>query len=284
MQEQEACDTLLARDYKDPKCIIEKNEIAVIDSYNKKLTDPNVSGCVVTRQGSNQGSMIMIRNKTQKGYLEANEGDGIDISTRMEHHRGTVQKDKSQTITTMGGENVGVVVKEVTNDVINPLKDKSKYGWHFEQNVYDDKGCTRTLKASEGSGNIPKVIVDDTNLKKVTENYIEWKEKGHLDVDCRAYFEDKVAPTTTTTPKGKVLQNNLRIRKLTPKECFRLMGLKDEDIELISNGQTNSALYHLAGDSIVTTCLMAIYSELLGINWEDKFNPKEWWNNDNNKE
>lgn len=61
------------------------------------------------------------------------------------------------------------------------------------------------------------------------------------------------------------------------------MGLKDEDIELISNGQTNSALYHLAGDSIVTTCLMAIYSELFGINWEDKFNSKEWWNNDNNK-
>lgn len=103
MQEQEAYHKLLARDYKDPKCIIEKTEIAVIDSYNKKLTDPNVSGCVVTKQGSNQGSMIMIRNKTQKGFLEANEGDGIDISTRMEHHRGTVQKDKSQTITTMGG-------------------------------------------------------------------------------------------------------------------------------------------------------------------------------------
>ena len=128
----------------------------------------------------------------------------------------------------MGGENIGVVV--------NPLKGISGKSWQFEQQVYDENGSARTLKASEGSGNIPKVV------------------------------------------------NNLRIRKLTPKECFRLMGLKDEDIELISNGQTNSALYHLAGDSIVTTCLMAIYSELFGINWEDKFNPKEWWNNDNNKE
>ena len=35
----------------------------------------------------------------------------MDISTRMESHRGTVQKDSSQTLTCKGGENVGVVVK-----------------------------------------------------------------------------------------------------------------------------------------------------------------------------
>ena len=38
--------------------------------------------------------------------------DGVDISTRMHHHRGTVQKNTCQTITTSGGENVGVVIKE----------------------------------------------------------------------------------------------------------------------------------------------------------------------------
>jgi len=83
------------------------DDIKVIDSYNKKLTDPNLSGTISTRQGSNQGSMIIeslkIRNATAKGYLEAKEGDGIDISSRMDSHRGTVQKDKAQTITTMGG-------------------------------------------------------------------------------------------------------------------------------------------------------------------------------------
>jgi DNA (cytosine-5)-methyltransferase 1 len=46
---------------------------------------------------------IPIKNATNKGYLEAELGDGIDISSRMEYHRGTVQKGKSQTITTMGG-------------------------------------------------------------------------------------------------------------------------------------------------------------------------------------
>jgi DNA (cytosine-5)-methyltransferase 1 len=42
--------------------------------------------------------------------------------------------------------------------VINPLKGKTIYGWHFEQNVYDPNGITRAIKAGGGSGNIPKVI------------------------------------------------------------------------------------------------------------------------------
>lgn len=55
---------------------------------------------------------LPIKNANSKGYLEAEVGDGIDISSRMESHRGTVQKHKSQTITTMGGKNVGVVVND----------------------------------------------------------------------------------------------------------------------------------------------------------------------------
>ena len=73
---------------------------------------------------------------------------------------------------------------------------------------------------------------------------------------------------------------NLRIRKLTPKECFRLMGVKDEDIELIMENQSNASGYHLAGDSIVTTCLMSIFGKFLDIDWKDKFIPGEWWKNE----
>lgn len=42
----------------------------------------------------------MIKNNTKKGYSIAEVGDGIDISSRMEKHRGTVQKDMAQTIKT----------------------------------------------------------------------------------------------------------------------------------------------------------------------------------------
>ena len=41
---------------------------------------------------------------------------------------------------------------------INPLKNRTPYGWHFEQNVYSPYGLIRSIKASGGSGNIPKVI------------------------------------------------------------------------------------------------------------------------------
>lgn len=68
---------------------------------------------------------------------------------------------------------------------------------------------------------------------------------------------------------------NYRIRKITPREAWRLMGVKDEDYEKVAKNQSNSSLYHLAGDSIVTTCLMAIFSQMLDINWEEKFNLKE---------
>lgn len=56
--------------------------------------------------------------------------------------------------------------------------------------------------------------------------------------------------------------NNLRIRKLTSTECFRLMGVKDEDSEKL-NHLSNSVKYHLAGDSIVVNVLEAIFKSIL---------------------
>lgn len=55
-------------------------------------------------------SGLLIKNATKQGYLEAENGDGIDISTRMESHRGNVQKGKSQTLTTQCDR--GVVVRK----------------------------------------------------------------------------------------------------------------------------------------------------------------------------
>lgn len=63
--------------------------------------------------------------------------------------------------------------------------------------------------------------------------------------------------------KKGICYNNLRIRKLTPRETFRLMGVKDEDFEKVRKNQSNSSLYHLAGDSIVVNVLMVIFKELI---------------------
>lgn len=51
------------------------------------------------------------------------------------------------------------------------------------------------------------------------------------------------------------------IRKLTPRECFRLMGFTDEEFDRIS-GISNTQLYKMAGNSIVVNVLMAIFKEL----------------------
>lgn len=99
--------------------------------------------------------------------------------------------------------------------VMNPLKDKTPYGWHFEQAVYDPNGISRAVKAGGGSGNIPKVVVD------------------------------------------------IRIRKLTPLECWRLMGFDDEDFyKAQKSGVSNSQLYKQAGNSIVVNVLEKIFKNL----------------------
>lgn len=71
----------------------------------------------------------------------------------------------------------------------------------------------------------------------------------------------------TLTHSGGVSQvykeTNLRIRKLTPKECFRLMGFDDEDFDKAEKVNTNSQLYKQSGNSIVVNVLMAIFKEML---------------------
>lgn len=62
-----------------------------------------------------------------------------------------------------------------------------------------------------------------------------------------------------TELKGK----KFRIRKLTPKECFRLMDVDDEDIKTIQDtGISNSAQYKLAGNSIVVNVLYHIFRKM----------------------
>ena len=61
--------------------------------------------------------------------------------------------------------------------------------------------------------------------------------------------------------------NNLRIRKLTPKECFRLMGFDDEDFYKAEAVNSNSQLYKQAGNSIVVDVIEKIYEKLFERYW-----------------
>lgn len=84
-------------------------------------------------------------------------------------------------------------------------------------------------------------------------------------VNIQQVHSDCVQTIRTNVDSGNMtaVYNDFRIRKFTPKECFRLMGVKDKDFEKIAKNQSNASLYHLAGDSIVVNVLMAIFKEML---------------------
>lgn len=69
------------------------------------------------------------------------------------------------------------------------------------------------------------------------------------------------------THKTNILTYNYRIRKLTPKECWRLMGFDDKDIDkCVKAGISNSQLYKQAGNSIVVNVLESIFTQLFKLN------------------
>lgn len=108
------------------------------------------------------------------------------------------------------------------------------------------KEMSRTLLAEKsfcGGGVliVPENTFTDEELNKIGEDYAMNPSKYENNMQQQGYA----------------------IRKLTPRECFRLMGVKDEDFDKIEKNQSNSSLYHLSGDSIITDVLMAIFKQML---------------------
>lgn len=208
-----------------------------IDGYNGNIKR-NVAGKITTGVSSRNNTFIAVKNATQQGYLEATEGDGIDISTRMQYHRGTVQKGKAQTITCMGGENVGVVVKSspnlketLCNDLIESgeIKENDIIKHSFKKQIMSGK-----KKAVEKQGEMITLTTRE---------------------DCFGVVVKDEKPK---------IKNNLRIRKLTPLECMRLMGFGNQDYKAMREiNMSDMAIYHMAGDSIVVCVLIAIFYPLL---------------------
>ena len=82
----------------------------------------------------------------------------------------------------------------------------------------------------------------------------------------RVYSTEGIAPTVLTCAGGgteiKVLTDAYSIRKLTPRECGRLMGVADEDITKMEKVNSNSQLYKQFGNSIVVDVLCAIFEKM----------------------
>lgn len=141
-------------------------------------------------------------------------------------------------------------------------------GHEIRRRVYDADGISPTLCGVGSGGNTePKVLVKDEDVNPVRIGNIYGKQFG-TGYAGNVWDQDSVSPTIMTAQGGNrqplVVDNvKWRIRKLTPKECWRLMSFSDEDCNRASKYVSDSALYKQAGNSIVTSCLVAIFYSLL---------------------
>lgn len=117
-----------------------------------------------------------------------------------------------------------------------------------------------------------KMITPDGNVKRYINSDIvdEFKEGQAADISfpngynkAKRVHNECPAINGTTTESSFIVKNDLRIRKLTPKECWRLMGFSDDDFDKAEKINSNTQLYKQAGNSIVVNVLMAIFKQFL---------------------
>jgi DNA (cytosine-5)-methyltransferase 1 len=200
-----------------------------------------------------------IKEATAKGYAEAYDGDSVTLDQpNSETRRGRVGRQISNTLTTAC--NIGVV------QVGNIIETDSFGGNPQRGRIYSADGCPPALNTMQGGGLEPKIL--ESYVEKQYKKFVG--KNGYVPEFFNPYncneIED-VAPTLTAqgdsvTKSGTVLKSeNYRIRKLTPRECWRLMGVKDEQYDKLHD-ISNTQLYKMAGNSIVVDVLMGIFKNL----------------------
>ena len=90
----------------------------------------------------------------------------------------------------------------------------------------------------------------------------DYKKHGTKREECIEFKKDNCSHALRTSVIPYTSQD-LRIRKLTPKECWRLMGFDDEDFEKASKVNSDTQLYKQAGNSVVVNVIEAIFHNLL---------------------
>lgn len=135
------------------------------------------------------------------------------------------------TLTTNKGEGIKIV------GVMQP---------NFNQSgcIYDPEGIAPTIRTMQGGGLEPKII-----------------QRGH---GYNQGGEHDIAPTLTSNSyqENNHLLDGYRIRKLTPRECWRLQGFPDWAFDKAQAVNSNSQLYKQAGNSVTVNVIEAIARKL----------------------
>ena len=215
-----------------------------------------ISPCLNTMQGGGlEPKFIEPVICASRGRNPDNPSDrtaGIPTEQRLEPNTDGV----SNTLTTVQKDNYLLEVPKLTQ--IGNLMDDTKRKFKNSQTgrVYDSAGISPAIDTTQGRPKFVEPIVIGSTQKHASVN------------------TDGTAPCLTAmmglgggnVPMITDNQQNdccgYRIRKLTPLECFRLMGFSDEEFNRIK-GVSNTQLYKMAGNSIVVNVLEGIFNNLL---------------------
>lgn len=133
--------------------------------------------------------------------------------------------------------------------------------------IYDITGLAPTCHTCGGGNTEPKIAEPIICASRGRNPNNPSDRMAGTPTQQRLEIGGDISNTLTTVTKddqvAEPAKKYYRIRKLTPLECFRLMGVRDEDYQKVAQNQSDSSLYHLAGDSIVVDVLMAIFGEML---------------------
>lgn len=198
-------------------------------------------------------------------------GNVFPTKTRDNPNQGRVYDENglSPALNCMGGGNREPCVCEGLQKVGNIYPSGGQNG-----NVYCTDGISPTISSGQGvsgngigSNNSPKIIQPINACADGTAPALTAHLHKETVNDCTKL--DRHSPALGVKEVG----SEIRIRKLTPKECWRLMDFTDEEYEAAEKaGVSKTQLYKQAGNSIVVSCLAHIFRELLK---DTEYEPEE---------
>lgn len=173
----------------------------------------------------------------------------FDRKSRFMANMNRKDQDRANSITTNAGQRPTDNFVRIPEKTIKGYKEAYDGDGVYLDRPHQKRGCVQkdSIPTLKTSGKDIGVVIDDMYKNR----------------DARTYTD--AAPTLRSERSGlKTVGHNLRIRKLTPLSCYRLMGFADEDFyKAQSAGISDTQLYRQAGNSIVVAVLQAILKELL---------------------
>ena len=231
---------------------------------NNVLISPTITA---RGAGEEHSGMVLIDTKLFE------EGEVVDFDSSDDFRR---EHTTEETPCLVAHPKFGVVEKDKNNSVGIPIVEATKKGYKVahdgdgvdiggRMNTHRgtvQKGLAQTLKTDCDIG----VVVDESTTKRYKNYNTKKNKQGEFNTQCnRAMLENDLSLTIPTGNTPKVAESeHLRIRKLTPLECMRLMGFGNQYYKAMREiNMSDMAIYHMAGDSIVVCVLIAIFYPLL---------------------